>query len=61
MAGPHIVSSDLREMIEQNLTSENIVISFPQRDIHIDALKPLRVEIVDDSHSATIPADKEGI
>jgi small-conductance mechanosensitive channel len=38
-------------MIEKLLQAEGITISFPQRDIHIDSVKPLRVEIVEEAQS----------
>jgi small-conductance mechanosensitive channel/predicted nucleic acid-binding Zn-ribbon protein len=50
-ADPRIISSDLRIMIEKLLHAEGITISFPQRDIHIDSVKPLRVEIVEEAQS----------
>lgn len=44
---PKVTSSDLRILIEKYLTEENVAIAYPQRDIHIDNIKPLQVEIVD--------------
>lgn len=43
---PLQVASDLRFMIDQRFAEENISISFPQRDIHLQTLQPLRVEVV---------------
>lgn len=43
---PLLVASDLRFMIEQRFAEEGIVLAFPQRDLHIDAAKPLRIEMV---------------
>ncbi|HEX7273488.1 MAG TPA: mechanosensitive ion channel domain-containing protein, partial [Casimicrobiaceae bacterium] len=40
------VMSDLRFMIEKRFGESGIVIAFPQRDVRLDASKPLRVEIV---------------
>jgi small-conductance mechanosensitive channel len=40
-----IVGSDLRFMIEKRLTEAGISIAFPQREIHLSADKPLRVEV----------------
>ncbi len=40
------IASDLRFMIEKDLAERRIVISFPQRDVHLDAAAPLRVELV---------------
>ncbi len=48
--GPEVnplqVASDLRFMIDKRFAEENIVISFPQRDVHLDSAEPLRVEMV---------------
>jgi small-conductance mechanosensitive channel len=43
---PLQVASDVRFMIDQRFAEENIVIAFPQRDIHLQTLQPLRVEVV---------------
>ena len=43
---PMRVASDLRFMIEQCLAQEQIVMAFPQRDLHFDNEHPLRVEVV---------------
>jgi small-conductance mechanosensitive channel len=40
------VMSDLRFMIEKRFGESGIVIAFPQRDVRLDASKPLRVEVV---------------
>ena len=42
---PQTLASDLRLMIEKALTEAGIVIAFPQRDIHFDESKPLRIEL----------------
>ena len=39
------LASDLRYMIDKAFTEAGIVIAFPQRDIHFDADKPLRIEL----------------
>lgn len=39
------LASDLRYMIEKALTEAGIVIAFPQRDIHLDSERPLRIEL----------------
>jgi small-conductance mechanosensitive channel len=39
------LGSDLRFMIDKAFEEAGIVISYPQRDIHFDAEKPLRVEL----------------
>ena len=39
------IESDLRYAIERLLRRANITIAFPQRDLHLDTLKPLEVNI----------------
>jgi potassium-dependent mechanosensitive channel len=50
--GPKVVArrvaSDLRFMIEKSLREHGIVIAYPQRDVHLDAAVPLRVQVVKD-------------
>ena len=43
---PPQVATDLRLMIEGAFKSHGIVIAFPQRDVHLDATRPLQVEVV---------------
>jgi small-conductance mechanosensitive channel len=43
--GRRELASDLRFMIDKAFTDAGIVIAFPQRDIHFDAAKPLRIEL----------------
>jgi len=43
--GRGTLASDLRFMIDKAFEEAGIVISYPQRDIHFDAEKPLRVEL----------------
>jgi small-conductance mechanosensitive channel len=40
------VLSDLRFMIEKRLREAGIVLAFPQRDVHLDSSRPLRIEVV---------------
>jgi small-conductance mechanosensitive channel len=40
------VQSDLRFMLERRFADAAISIAFPQRDIHLDAARPLQVEVV---------------
>ena len=40
------VSSDLRLMVAGGFAENEIVIDFPQRDIHLHASRPIRVEMV---------------
>lgn len=43
---PLKVASDLRFMIERRFDEANITMAFPQRDIHLSGVHPLRVELV---------------
>lgn len=43
--GRGTLASDLRFMIDKAFEEAGIVISYPQRDIHFDAEKPLRIEL----------------
>lgn len=40
------VTSDVRRRIEELLTAADIVIAFPQRDVHLDAREPIAVKVV---------------
>ena len=40
------VASDLRNMIEDSFTDHGLVIAFPQRDVHLDTVRPLAVQLV---------------
>lgn len=42
------VASDLRFMIEKQFTEKGIIISFPQRDVHLDMVRPFKVQVVTD-------------
>ncbi len=43
---PLIIESDIRFRIDELFHEAGIVIAFPQRDIHIDSLKPMEVKII---------------
>ncbi|MEI7997053.1 MAG: hypothetical protein WCH01_19330, partial [Methylococcaceae bacterium] len=43
------IASDLRYMISKTLDEHGIVIAFPQRDIHLDASRPLEVRVLADA------------
>ena len=55
---PLMVASDLRFMIDQRFAEEKIVVAFPQRDIHLDASGPLRVQLVTQNDPSVIPEGK---
>lgn len=42
-----IVQSDLRFTIDDRCREAGITIAFPQRDVHLDSLKPIEVRMVD--------------
>ncbi|MFC1591167.1 mechanosensitive ion channel family protein [Thermodesulfobacteriota bacterium] len=42
------IASDLRFRIDELFRAANIIIAFPQRDVHLDTLKPLEVRITKD-------------
>jgi small-conductance mechanosensitive channel len=39
------VMSDLRFMIEKKFAEAGILLAYPQRDIHLDVVKPMRIEL----------------
>jgi small-conductance mechanosensitive channel len=43
------VESDIRFRIDELFRQDDIVIAFPQRDIHLDTLKPLEVRLKQES------------
>lgn len=50
---PALVGSDLRFMIEKSLADERIAVSYPQRDIHLNAARPIEVHVTDQRDHAT--------
>ena len=42
-----ITESNVRFLIEKHLREAGIVVAFPQRDVHLDASKPLEMRIID--------------
>jgi small-conductance mechanosensitive channel len=40
-----VVESDLRIIIEKRLSEDGISVPFPQRDVHLEMSKPLKIEI----------------
>jgi small-conductance mechanosensitive channel len=47
------IRSNIRFKISELFAAENITIAFPQRDVHIDTLSPLKIEMV------SIPRNRE--
>lgn len=52
-----MIESDLRFAIDELFHDAKITIAFPQRDVHLDTLKPLEVRMVQDQAT---PASGEG-
>jgi small-conductance mechanosensitive channel len=50
---PALVGSDLRFMIEKSLADERIPISYPQRDIHVDATRPIEIHVTNRTDGAS--------
>jgi small-conductance mechanosensitive channel len=50
---PALVGSDLRFMIEKSLADEQINISYPQRDVHLEATKPIEIHVTNRPDRAT--------
>lgn len=48
-ASPAQVASDLRHMVSVAFAQNGIVIAFPQRDVHLDATRPVPVQVVGDA------------
>ena len=61
--GPNIdgrvIMSDVRHRIDKLFREADIIIAFPQRDIHLDSIAPLEVHMVE-SGSARAEEDQEG-
>ena len=61
-----VIASDLRFIINKSFEEHGIIIAFPQRDIHLDASRPLDIRLVADTAKQQKPvatelgADKEG-
>jgi small-conductance mechanosensitive channel len=41
------IRSNIRFMVSDLFSAENITIAYPQRDVHIDSLSPLQIELVE--------------
>ena len=39
------IESELRHVIDRMMREANITIAFPQRDVHLDTLKPIEVSL----------------
>jgi len=45
------IRSNIRFMVSDLFNAENITIAYPQRDVHIDSLSPLQIELVEKADS----------
>jgi small-conductance mechanosensitive channel len=54
------IASDLRFMIEKALAEAGIAVPYPQRDVHLDAGGPLRVEVVSRAEPQALRRDARG-
>ncbi len=48
------IQSDLRYRIDEEFNKANIVIAFPQHDVHLDSLSPVAVRVVSDEQNLNI-------
>jgi len=53
------IRSNIRLSISKRFSEENITIAFPQRDVHIDGLGPLQIEMVGSSARAKAKVTSE--
>jgi potassium-dependent mechanosensitive channel len=53
------IASDVRYQIEELFNQQGIVIAFPQRDVHLDAPQPVRIELVNPGRPGKAPASSE--
>jgi len=51
---PKKIASDLRFMIEKTLRQNNIIIAFPQRDVHLNMDSPLNVNVNMSAQSVSV-------
>jgi small-conductance mechanosensitive channel len=50
------IESDLRFRIEELLSDRGIVIAYPQRDVHLNVLRPVEVRLTQPASSSLSPA-----
>ncbi len=56
-----VIASDLRHRIDRLFRDAGISIAFPQRDVHLDSISPLKVQMVADQQPADAPTQTEVI
>jgi small-conductance mechanosensitive channel len=54
------IASDLRFMTEKALAEAGIAVPYPQRDVHLDAAGPLKVEVVSRAEPQALRRDARG-
>ncbi len=59
-ADARLIASDLRFMIEKALAEAGIAVPFPQRDVHLDAGAPLKVEVIPRAEPQVLPRQSRG-
>ena len=56
MMDRRIVESDVRHRIDGLFREAEIVIAFPQRDVHLDSTKPLAIRLLPDEEVTDAPS-----
>jgi small-conductance mechanosensitive channel len=56
-----VIASDLRHRIDRLFREAGISIAFPQRDVHLDTVSPLKVQMVTDQQPEGEPTQAESI
>ena len=54
-----VIESDIRYRIDSLFREAGVVIAFPQRDMHIDSLKPIEVRVLADQASPAAESSGE--
>ena len=54
-----IIESDIRFRIDELFREAGIVIAFPQRDVHLDAKKPLEFRMVNDDNRSDVKEERK--
>ena len=54
-----MIESDIRYRIDALFREAGVVIAFPQRDLHIDTLRPVEVRVLSDQASPAVDSAAE--
>ncbi len=57
MMDRRLIESDIRSRIDSLFREAGIVVAFPQRDVHLDALSPIQVQLVQNAQASVIEAE----